>query len=132
MKNFFSRKYARIFAYNEIVDAQKKTSSNHNKLIIHTADGLYEGYLKLPEEYKSLELDKDDDFLTAARKLYLSILENPDNVKGTEVNENPITIDLEDVTLYTSMRNISLPFVSIFIDQIIGISLGHAGKIEGD
>lgn len=128
MKKFFSRKYARILAYNEIVNAQNETSDNHDKLLIHTANGLYEGYLKIPEEYKSLELNKDDSIPSAVRKLYLTILDNSDNTQGTEVNENPITIDLENVTLYTSMKNINIPFVSIFIDQIIGISIGHMGK----
>lgn len=128
MKEFFSRKYARILAYNELVNAQNETSNKHDKLIIHTANGLYEGYLKIPEEYQNLELNKDDSILSVARKLYLTILDNPENNKGIEVDENPITIDLEDVTLYTSMRNINLPFVSIFIDQIIGISMGHMGE----
>lgn len=128
MKTFFSRKYCKIYSYDTVVKAQNKNVGNRDKLIIHTANGLYQGTLRLPEELKDYEVQEGDDILTVVKKLYLDTIDATDTNDSIEISENPIAIDLEDVTLFTSMKNINMPFVSIFIDQIIGISIGHIGE----
>lgn len=127
IKKFFSRKLARVISFNDFVEASNKSSNSKDMLIIHTANGLYQGNLKPTQNFENSELAHGDDILTAIRKIYLSTIEayskkSDDSIE--EIFENPITIDLEDVTLITSTGKISLPFVSIFVDQIIGISIG--------
>ena len=128
-KKFFSRKYNKILIYNELVKAENKASDNANaKLIIHTSNGLYLGKLKRPNSSNDTEIKENDDILTIASKMYLSALENYDksldSKADVEVMENPISIDLEDVELITSGKPVKLPFVSIFVDKIIGVSFG--------
>ncbi len=128
-KNFFSRKYNKILIYNELVKIQNENSNGiNNKLIINTSNGLYFGELKQTNPTNDTEIKKGDDFLTLANKMYLSLLEKYDKSLDAKVNEevaeNPITIELEDVTLITSGKTIKMPFVSIFVDKIIGVSIG--------
>ena len=55
----------------------------------------------------------------------LESYENSDKFSEIEkVTENPISIILENVEVITSGKTITLPFVEIFIDQIIGFALG--------
>lgn len=129
LKKYFSKKLIKIISYNTFIDAEKQSSDSTDMLIIHTANGLYQGNLKQSENFANFELLKDDDILTAIRKIYLSFLDehsknSDDSIE--DIIENPITIDLEDVTLISNTGKISLPFVSIFVDQIIGISIGRA------
>lgn len=132
-KKFFSRKFARVLVYNTIIKTEENSNYDiKDMLIIHTANGLYQGKLKDSENYSDYEVIKGDDVLTIVRKLYLSSLDKRSEIEddAEEFLENPLTIDLEDVTLITSGKNIKMPFVSIFVDQIIGISIGRRNEIE--
>ncbi len=134
-KNFFSRKYNKILVYNELVNVQNEDSNTNDKLIIHTSNGLYFGKLKHPNPTNDTKIEKDDDFLTLANKMYLSILEKYDKSLDAKVNEevveNPISIELEDVTVIASGKTIKMPFVSIFVDKIIGVSIGSVEPLTG-
>ena len=126
MKQYHSKKYIKVISFGSLVETLNKGNDGLNKLLIHTANGIYEGYLKFSEDTDNIILEKDSDILTIAKSLYLKTLKNNDEKTDLiEIHENHITIDLEEVTLHTSSNmHIHMPFVSIFIDQIIGISIG--------
>lgn len=133
IKKFFSRKLARVFACNEVIKTEENSGyTAKDMLIIHTANGLYQGKLKDAVNYLDYEISKGDDVLTIIRKLYLSILDKHSKIQDDteEFFENPLTLDLEDVTLITGGKDIKMPFVSIFVDQIIGVSIGRRSRIE--
>ena len=127
MQKYFSKKFSKIQVLNSILDSLNESVSKKHKLIIPTANGLYSGKLKNFHDFDYSNINKSDDILTCYRKMYLSSLdkyESSDNSNDIEISENSITIELEDVELITSMKTVRLPFVSLFVDQIIGISLG--------
>lgn len=96
-----------------------------DKLMIHTANGIYAGNLKEPISYTDCTAQEGDDISTIAHKTYQSFISESDILKEKElVSENPITIELEDVTLITSNQKIFIPSVEIFVDQIIGFAIG--------
>ena len=129
MKKFFSRKYSKIQIINSILSALKKSGSSTDKLIIHTSNGIYQGVLKEPIKFSDTTVTENDDILTCFDKMYQSSLaayENSDDSKNNiEISENPLTIELEDVDVFTSFKKVKMPFAIIFIDQIIGFSIGH-------
>lgn len=125
IKRIFSRKYLKILAFDTIAKAtNEKNSNNTTKLLIHTANGIYQGDLKETEEFSNYDLSDSDDILTLYNKTYLTMLENSNDTNLEKMPENPLSIDLENVTLTTSLKSISMPFVTIFLDQIIGFSIG--------
>ena len=64
--------------------------------------------------------------------MYLNALNNYENNDMSDeierISENSISITLEDVEVMTSFKLINLPFVEIFVDQIIGFSLGSISQ----
>lgn len=132
VKKYFSNKYSKIFTLNAILKTLNETEISSDKLIVHTANGIYVGTLKEQEDYDNLEIQKSDDILTVYRKMYLNSLnafENSDKSSNIEkIPENSISITLENVQVLTSSRIINLPFVEIFVDQIIGFSLGSISQ----
>lgn len=129
MKKYFSKKFSKIQVLNTILSSCNESKNTKDKLIIHTATGIYQGTLRDCHQPDDINIKDGDDILTCFEKLYISSLqdyENSDDIKDDiEVSENPITIELEDVDIITSMKSIHVPFVVIFVDQIIGISIGH-------
>ena len=132
VKKYFSNKYSKIFTLNTILKTLNENQNSSDKLIVHTANGIYVGALKEQEDYDNLEIQKSDDILTVYRKMYLNSLnafENSDKSSNIEkISENSISITLENVQVLTSSRIINLPFVEIFVDQIIGFSLGSISQ----
>lgn len=128
MNTYFSKKFHKIQTLNLILTACNSNGSAKNKLIIHTADGIYQGTLREQPHLDDYTIKDDDDILTCYEKQYLSSLENYENSdsskKDIEIPENPIAIVLEDVDIIAGMKNIHMPFVFIFVDQIIGFSMG--------
>ena len=128
-KRFFSRKHSKIITIDSIVKALNESSMSEDKLMIHTANGIYIGILQDYVEPNNLELQDEDDVLTSFDKIYLSTLEKfeakPKAEDNIDVIENPISIKLKDVQLLTSGNTINMPFAIIFVDQIIGFSTGH-------
>lgn len=133
MKKYFSSKIAKINILNSLVDTINDMDKTEriNKLIVHTANGLYIGSLKKYDD-TNYEIKDDDDFLTAYRKMYLEAMDKADSDISNEdvrVTENPITITLENVEVISNNNVRSyFSFVEIFIDQIIGISLGDISQ----
>lgn len=125
MKKYFSKKFFKIQTINTILNSLNDTKSTKDKLIIHTATGLYQGTLRNCHQPDDITIKDGDDFLTCFDKLYISSLRNYENSDNIEISENPITIELEDVDIITSVKSIHVPFVVIFVDQIIGVSVGH-------
>jgi hypothetical protein len=129
MKKFFSRKYSKIQIINSILSALKKSGSSTDKLIIHTSNGIYQGVLKKPINFSDTTVTENDDILTCFDKMYQSSLaayENSEDSKNNiEISENSLTIELEDVDVFTSLKKVKMPFAIIFVDQIIGFSIGH-------
>lgn len=129
MKKFFSRKYSKIQIINSILSALKKSGSSTDKLIIHTSNGIYQGVLKEPINFSGTTVTENDDILTCFDKMYQSSLaayENSEDSKNNiEISENSLTIELEDVDVFTSLKKVKMPFAIIFVDQIIGFSIGH-------
>lgn len=126
MNKYFSQKYFKISTLISVLETFKDT----DKLMIHTANGIYMGDFKEPVKYVDLKAKQGDDFLTILQKTYLAFIEDndiPENLK--EFIENPTTIQLENVTLLTSGKTITLPFVEIFVDQIIGFSKGSLNSL---
>lgn len=132
IKKYFSKKYSKIFTLNALSKTLNETQNTNNQLIIHTANGIYLGSLKEQVDYDNLEIQKDDDLLTIYRKMYLKSLSNYESSdKSSEIEkipENSISITLENVKVITSGKSIDLPFVEIFVDQIIGFSLGSISQ----
>ena len=95
---------------------------------MHTANGIYVGTLKEQVNYNNFDIQDDDDLITIFRKSYLKALDNYENSEEAhiieKIEENPISITLENVELITSGNTMHLTFVEIFIDQIVGFSLG--------
>lgn len=121
--------FSRIF--NESIE------ENSNELIIFTANGMYRGKLKifdsdeimknLSNEQKLKEYIEKNDYASMIRLTYLDYAEK--TYSESDQNkpfDNGITITLEDVTLTpTGLRGeVTMPFVDIFVDQIIGVSIG--------
>lgn len=132
IKKYFSNKYSKIFTMNTLSETLNEAQNSNNKLMIHTANGIYVGKLKEQEDYDNLDIQKNDDILTAYRKMYLNALNNYENSDKSDkierISENSISITLEDVEIITSVKSINLPFVEIFVDQIIGFSLGSISQ----
>lgn len=132
IKKYFSKKYSKIFTLNALSKTLNETQNTNNQLIIHTANVIYLGTLKEQVDYDNLEIQKDDDLLTIYRKMYLKSLSNYESSdKSSEIEkipENSISITLENVKVITSGKSIDLPFVEIFVDQIIGFSLGSISQ----
>ena len=128
MDTYFSKKVSKIQTLNSILTACNANSASKNKLIIHTADGIYQGTLRKQPHLDNYTIKADDDILTCYEKQYLSSLKDYENSdsskKDIEILENPITIVLEDVDIIAGIKNIHMPFVFIFVDQIIGFSMG--------
>ena len=130
MKRYLSNKFIKINCLNSLLKVlNDKVSSEEklNKLVIHTANGIYIGTLKEPIDSTNYEVTDEDDILNVYHKvLYEQIDKAEDNMADEieRVSENPITITLENVELHSNNVIIHLPFIEIFIDQIIGISLG--------
>ena len=127
-KKYFSTKYSKIFTLNALLKTYNETQQSNNKLIIHTANGIYVGTLKEQVNYNNFDIQDDDDLITIFRKSYLKALDNYENSEEAhiieKIEENPISITLENVELITSVNTMHLTFVEIFIDQIVGFSLG--------
>ncbi len=127
-KKYFSTKYSKIFTLNALLKTYNETQQSNNKLIIHTANGIYVGTLKEQVNYNNFDIQDDDDLITIFRKSYLKALDNYENSEEAhiieKIEENPISITLENVELITSGNTMHLTFVEIFIDQIVGFSLG--------
>ena len=120
-KKYFSKKYSKIIAMNGVLNA----TSDSDKLMIHTANGIYIGKLKENTVYENFDIQPNDDFQTFFHKTYQkAIKDNPSLTELQEIPENFITIELEDVTLLSDNSKIKIPFVEIFVDQIIGFSAG--------
>ncbi len=126
-KKYLSKKYSKIFTFNTVLKTFNDHSKSKDKLIIHTSNGLYIGNLREPIDANDLTLNDNDDFSTVYNKMYISALnkyESNENSEISEITENPITIELEDVLVVTNATRIKMPFVEIFVDQIIGFSYG--------
>lgn len=129
MNKYFSKKYSKIQVLNSILSSLNESESDTDKLLIHTANGIYQGTLRNSSIVSDAAIETNDDILTCFDKMYQSALntyENSDTAKdNVTVSENPISIELEDVELLTSLKTIHMPFAIIFVDQIIGFSIGH-------
>lgn len=126
-KKYLSNKYTKIFCLNSLSNVINNLSSSgeSNQLIIHTANGMFIGTLRDFDNTENYELSDNDDIITMYRKTYLKALDNIKLDEDTEhISENPISITLENVKIISSNLTTNLPFVDIFIDQIIGISFG--------
>ncbi len=132
IKKYFSNKYSKIFTLNALSKTLNEAQNTNNELMIHTSNGIYIGTLKEQVDYDNLDIQKDDDLLTIYRKMYLKSLSNYESSgKSSEIekiSENSISITLENVEVITSGKSITLPFVEIFVDQIIGFSLGSISQ----
>ena len=133
-KKYYSNKYSKIFCMNTMIEAMNKLQNTHDKLLIHTANGIYVGTLRDFPDYDDLEIQEGDDLLTIYKKTYLKASDayehSEESSEIEKVQENSISIMLENVTVLTSNRPINLPFVEIFIDQIIGVSIGSIDSTE--
>lgn len=105
-KKYFSTKYSKIFTLNALLKTYNETQQSNNKLIIHTANGIYVGTLKEQVNYNNFDIQDDDDLITIFRKSYLKALDNYENSEEAhiieKIEENPISITLENVELITS------------------------------
>ena len=128
MNKVFSKKFCKIQVLNSMLESLNNSDNQKNSLIVHTSNGLYIGKLRNFDNSEDFDIKDNDDTLTCYRKLYLSSLNDYKNsYSSTNIEipeENPLTIELEDVSIITGMKTITLPFVSIFIDQIIAVSFG--------
>lgn len=126
-KQVFSRKYVKLLSMDILREALNENNAHDNKLIIHTANGIFTGKLKRNVNIEDTQLLENDDVFTCYEKVYISNLDKylaEDSKNYDELIENPITITLEDAELRGSLTNIKLPFVEIFVDQIISFSVG--------
>lgn len=128
MSNFkllLSRKYLKVLAHSYLSKNNISSIQPEDNLLVHTALGIYQGKMKFIESKELKDISEDSDTPTLIQSIYEDDLKKSDlNTFDDEISENPITITLEDVTLITSNAKIHMPFVNIFVDQIIGISVG--------
>lgn len=122
LKKIFSHKYTKIMALCTALDV----SSGTDKLMLHTSNGIYVGNFKHPITYDDFSIQKNDTVSIVAHKSYQSLMQDKDlpNNETELLEENPLTIELENVTLFNAGQKISMPSVEIFLDQIIGFSTG--------
>ncbi len=112
-----------------------------NELIIFTANGMYRGKLKafdsdeimgnLSNKQKVEEYIEKKDYASLIRLTYLDYAEKTYSESDqNQPFDNGITITLEDVTITpTGLRGeITMPFVDIFVDQIIAVSIGSTAN----
>ncbi len=133
MKQYLSNKFIKINCLNGLINFLNKTAEKPNRLIILTANGIYTGTLKDPVDPENYKVNDNDDWVTAYHKTYLETINKMEINKDIErVSENPITITLENVEIRSNNVVIHLPFVEIFIDQIIGFSLGSISDSPQD
>lgn len=136
MKKYISNKLIKINCLNSLLNTLNENNGTSNKLFVHTANGIYIGTLK---NYTGKEEIKDNDsFMAIYRKVLLKDFEElkTDKADNSEyVSENPLSIILENVEILNINNinsKITLPFIEIFIDQIIGISLGSFSDNQQD
>lgn len=133
-----SNKLLKIHSYNFFLEsANRSIKGDKNELIIFTANGTYRGKLKkyesdevmknLSNSIKIKEYDEKKDYSSLIRLAYLDYAEKAYSELSQDYPfDNGITITLEDVTLTSTglKGEMTMPFVDIFVDQIIGVSLG--------
>jgi hypothetical protein len=126
-----SHKCAKIFSYANFVDSANKSITDKqdekNKIIIHTACGIYMGTLKSEYENDLKKSLTDKDYPSTIKCIYTNILEDAYSKVTQKVPyDNGTTITLEDVVLKSTSSNVTLKmsFVDIFVDQIIAVSMG--------
>lgn len=126
MNNIFSKKFLKLITMGSLID-----NSNNNKFIVHTSNGIYVGKLR-NTEYDNSEVTENDDTLTCFNKVYKKALKNYEASEKSkifpEISENYATIELEDVQYINGTAHINMPFVELFVDQIVGFSLGTLDK----
>lgn len=126
-KKLFSKKNSKLLSMDIIRESLNKANGRNNKLIIYTAAGIFTGKIQKSSNIEDTKILEQDTPITCYRKLYTSNVNeyfDKYSKEFDEVAENPITITLEDAEFNGPLANINLPFVEIFLDQIIAFTVG--------
>lgn len=91
----------------------------NNKLILLTPAGLVSG--ELVTESNSPEVQVLDAF---TNKLATQYKEDNNIDEATYLDGNDGYLSLENVTINHGSSSIKMPFINVFFDQIIGVTLG--------
>lgn len=109
---------------------------NNNEIFIFTPSGLFVGYLYQvdPEKEKKEDGRDDEQSINIAETFTESIkLVQEKFAEKDEFIETSGFIILENVKYYpqgSGNGNISMPFVQIFSDQIVGITIGTTSTLK--
>ena len=88
----------------------------NNKLILVTSFGIIQGRL-MPENPKNLPSKIYSEFLTLAQQHW------SENVGQPELSDEYVL--LSDVEIKTGPNTFNTPFLMVFYDQIIGVTVGN-------
>lgn len=125
----FSQKQIKLNTYGQSINLinDKKLSNADNKLLVLTAFGIVSGTYQVLEDLK--ENDEPKEIYELITHTYKQIL------KETYKNEPDVktnfcrSIVLKDVTIITSSKiKFNMPFIELFDDQIIGVTLGNISE----
>ena len=92
--------------------------NNPDKVVVSTASGMFIGKIYIPDPDIEIS-DSDTSNINAVKAIYKVIQHSS---TPTEIDEHEF-ITLVDVTYYGPTGQIILPFIIIFADEIVGLSL---------
>ena len=125
--NYF--KVDALSAFNDAFTAEEPT-----RLIIQTSSGTLNGVLLPTGEFPKV-YDDEEKFIgdTSDQKTYYSVVNTLLNSYRKQTNKNVETVDtypkglwLKDVSMFLPSQPlpIEMPYYYLFLDQVVGVSLG--------
>lgn len=124
--SLFSQKQLKLSSYGETINLANKENLTTipNKLLIFTAFGIVSGTYQAPKEFKKDESPKE--IFEVVSYTYKQVLENSYEAEPNAKTNFCRSIVLKDVTITTSSNiKFNMPFIELFDDQIIGVTLGN-------
>ena len=86
----------------------------NNKLVLVTTAGVITGTLA-----------KSENFLSKAVDHIIDQYRQDNGLDEKPLNGNDGLLSLEDVTIMSGSKTFNIPFLTVFYDQIIGVSIGN-------
>lgn len=99
-----------------------KKESNPESVLISTSSGLFMGNVFFPGPDEEIN-DSDTPSINAIKVLFSAMRSKDSLVKNQEIQFIPLI----NVTHFGPTGQIKMPFIIIFLDEIVGISCGSIG-----
>lgn len=101
---------------------------NNSKVIIVSAFGVITGKLCIPpsdDEIKGKQIGNDIILTKLTKKFVDDYKKEFDIPNEVSLKDNDGSISLAEVSIKTSGNTINMPHLNVFVDQIIGITIGN-------